>query len=51
LNGSWIISIVLLTLLVLVLPYWKYSKPWGFTPAAWLGLMIVAHAYTIATSA
>ena len=47
---STMILVALLVLLVAALPIWKHSKVWGYTPSVWLGLMLAAHMYTVATA-
>lgn len=43
-----LISFALLSLMVLTLPQWKYSRIWGgsYTPATILGFMMAAHVFT-----
>lgn len=46
-----IITVVLIVILVAALPMWKYSKPFGYTPTIWVGVILAAHFYTIASAA
>ncbi len=45
-----IITVVLIAILLAALPIWKHSKPFGYTPTIWVGAMLAAHFYTIATA-
>ena len=47
---STIITVVLIVFLIAALPIWKYSKPFGYTPTIWVGAILGAHFYTIATA-
>ena len=47
---STIITVVLIGILIAALPMWKYSKPFGYTPTIWVGVMLAAHFYTMATA-
>lgn len=44
---STIITVVLISILIAALPMWKYSKPFGYTPTIWVGVMLAAHFYSI----
>jgi hypothetical protein len=50
-SSSVLIFVVLAVLAVAFLPNWKYSRTWGggYTPSIFIGLMMVAHIYTILT--
>ena len=49
---STMIFIGLIALVVAVLPMWNYSKMWGrgYTPTIFVGLVLVAHLYTVLTA-
>jgi fucose permease len=47
---STIITVALIAILIAALPMWKYSKPFGYTPTIWVGVMLAAHFYSIATA-
>ncbi len=49
---STMIFIGLIALFLAVLPMWKYSKMWGrgYTPTIFVGLVLVAHLYTVLTA-
>lgn len=36
----WVPSIVILIALVGVLPFWRHSRGWGYTPAAMVGVIL-----------
>ena len=44
---STIITVVLISILIAALPMWKCSKPFGYTPTIWVGVMLAAHFYSI----
>ena len=48
---STIITVVLIVFLIAALPMWKYSKPFGYTPTIWVGVILAAHFYTILSAA
>ena len=45
--GSTVITVVLIVIMIAALPMWKFSKPFGYTPTIWVGVMLVAHFYSI----
>ena len=44
---STVITVVLIAILIAALPMWKFSKPFGYTPTIWIGVMLIAHFYSI----
>lgn len=44
---STIITVILVIVLIAALPFWKYIKPYGYTPAIWACAMLGAHFYSI----
>jgi hypothetical protein len=38
---SWILLIVLLVLLLGAVPFWPYSRRWGWGPSGILGLLLI----------
>lgn len=47
---STVITVVLIVILILALPIWKYAKPYGYTPSFWVIAILGAHFYTIMTA-
>jgi len=47
---STLITVVLIVILIAALPMWKYSKPFGYTPTIWVGVILAAHFYTVASA-
>lgn len=47
---STVITVVLIVILIAALPLWKYSKAFGYTPTIWVGAILAAHFYTVATA-
>ncbi len=48
-SASVLIAIVLLVLIAVSLPMWKYTRMWGgtYTPAIFIGCVLAAHVYTM----
>jgi hypothetical protein len=40
----------LILILIAALPIWKYSKPFGFIPTIWIGVMLAAHFYSVVSA-